>query len=206
MTKYGSCFKRVIDIAFAFWGFVILSPILVFFALRIKIEDGGPVFYRGERVGLEGKLFRIFKFRTMVMNADKIGGSSTSDDDPRITQVGRFLRKYKLDELPQLINVLVGDMSLVGPRPQVKWAVDRYSKEERIILNFRPGVTDYASLFFSNEGEILKGSKNPDHDYLEKIHPIKMNLAMKYVQNHSLLVDIKIIFKTIAMVVKRSGG
>jgi lipopolysaccharide/colanic/teichoic acid biosynthesis glycosyltransferase len=142
----------------------------------------------------------------MVVDAENMGASSTSDDDARITHFGRFLRKYKLDELPQLINVLVGDMSLVGPRPQVKWAVDRYSKEEQAILNFRPGITDYASLLFSNEGEILKGSKSPDQDYLEKIHPIKMNLAMKYVQNHSLLVDIKIILKTIAVVVKRSGG
>lgn len=198
--------KRIFDIIFAFLGLFVLSPILVIFASIIKISDGGSVFYRGERVGLHGRPFFIFKFRTMVVNADKIGGSSTSDDDPRITQVGRFLRKYKLDELPQLINVLVGDMSLVGPRPQVKWAVDLYSDEEKVILNFRPGITDYASLLFSNEGEILKGSKNPDQDYLEKIHPIKTDLAMKYVQNHSLMVDIQIILKTIAVVFKGSGG
>ena len=198
--------KRFFDIAAAAAGFLFLSPFLFFIALRIRREDGGPVFYRGERVGLHGKPFRIYKFRTMVVDAEKLGASSTSDDDARITRIGRFLRKYKLDELPQLINVLVGDMSLVGPRPQVKWAVDRYSEEEKVILNFRPGITDYASLLFSNESEILKGSKNPDQDYLEKIHPIKTNLAIKYVQNHSLMVDIKIILKTIAVVVKRSGG
>lgn len=164
------------------------------------------MFYRGLRVGLRGQPFCIFKFRTMLVDAEKMGASSTSDDDARITHIGKFLRKYKLDELPQLINVLVGDMSLVGPRPQVKWAVDRYSKDEKVILNFRPGITDYASIFFSNEGEILKGSKNPDQDYLEKIHPIKTNLALKYVQDHSLLGDIKIILKTIAVVVNKAGG
>lgn len=198
--------KRFFDIVAAALGLLFLSPIFFFIALRIRRDDGGQVFYRGDRVGLHGKPFRIFKFRTMVVDAENLGVSSTSDDDLRITRIGNFLRKYKLDELPQLINVLVGDMSLVGPRPQVKWAVDRYSKEEKVILNFRPGITDYASLLFSNEGEILKGSKNPDQDYLEKIHPIKTNLAMKYVQNHSLMVDIKIILKTIAVVVKRSGG
>ena len=198
--------KRLFDIAAATAGLASLSPVLLWSAWHIKSDDGGPVFYRGERVGLRGKPFRIFKFRTMVVDAEKLGASSTSDDDIRITRIGNFLRKYKLDELPQLINVLVGDMSLVGPRPQVKWAVDLYSEEEKVILNLRPGITDDASLLFSNEGEILKGSKNPDQEYLKKIHPIKTNLAMKYVQNHSLLVDIKIILKTIAMVAKRSGG
>lgn len=186
----------------ALLGVIILSPILLFFALWIKIADGGSVFYRGVRVGCHGKLFRIFKFRTMVVNAEKLGASSTSDDDERITNIGRFLRKYKLDELPQLINVLIGDMSLVGPRPQVKWAVDLYSEEEKAILSVRPGITDYASLVFSNEGEILKGSKNPDQDYLEKIHPIKTKLGLQYVQNRSLLEDVSIILKTIVRVIK----
>jgi len=186
----------------ALLGLIILSPILLFFSLWIKIADGGPVFYRGVRVGRHGKLFRIFKFRTMVVDAEKLGASSTSDDDERITNIGGFLRKYKLDELPQLINVLTGDMSLVGPRPQVKWAVNLYSEEEKAILSVRPGITDYASLVFSNEGEILKGSKNPDQDYLEKIHPIKTKLALQYVQNRSLLEDVSIILKTIARVIK----
>ena len=198
--------KRLFDILGSALGLCLLCPILLWVAWKIRRADKSPVFYRAIRVGRYGKPFRMFKFRTMVVDAERIGPSATSDDDQRITKVGKVLRKYKLDELSQLINVLVGDMSMVGPRPQVKWAVDLYSKEEKVILNIRPGITDYASLIFSNEGEILNGSKNPDQDYLEKIHPIKTNLAMKYVQNHSLLVDIKIILKTIAVVVKRSGG
>lgn len=195
--------KRIFDIIFAFSGLFVLSPILVIFASIIKISDGGSVFYRGERVGLHGRTFFIFKFRTMVVNADKIGGSSTSDDDPRITQVGRFLRKYKLDELPQLVNVLKGDMSFVGPRPQVKWAVDRYTEEERRLLSIRPGITDYASLRFPNEGEILKGSKDPDKDYMEKIHPEKMRLSLEYLRNRSFWLDLKLILQTVAAIFRR---
>jgi lipopolysaccharide/colanic/teichoic acid biosynthesis glycosyltransferase len=195
--------KRLFDIAAAAAGLLLLSPLFAFIALHIRREDGGPVFYRGDRVGRHGRLFQIYKFRTMFVNAEKAGVSSTSEDDPRITRIGKSLRKYKLDELPQLINVLSGEMSLVGPRPQVKWAVDRYSDDEREILTVRPGITDYASLHFSNEGEILKGSKNPDQDYLEKIHPLKTRLALKYVRNHSMLMDIKIILKTITVVAKK---
>lgn len=198
--------KRIFDIVCSAGGLILLSPLLLWISWRIKREDSGPVLYRGERVGLHGRIFRIFKFRTMVVNAEKLGHSSTSDNDPRITRSGKFLRKYKLDELPQLINVLKGDMSLVGPRPQVKWAVDLYSEEENAILSVRPGITDYASLIFSNEGELLKGSDNPDQDYLKKIHPIKTKLALKYVQDHSLLEDIKVILKTIVVAFKGSGG
>jgi lipopolysaccharide/colanic/teichoic acid biosynthesis glycosyltransferase len=133
----------------------------------------------------------------MVVDAEKLGASSTSDDDPRITRIGKFLRKYKLDELPQLINVLKGDMSFVGPRPQVKWAVDLYTEEEKALLNVRPGITDYASLRFPNEGEILKGSKDPDKDYMEKIHPEKMRLGLEYVRNRSFWLDIKLILQTV---------
>jgi lipopolysaccharide/colanic/teichoic acid biosynthesis glycosyltransferase len=182
---------------------MILSPLLLWAAWRIRREDGGPVFYRGERVGLQGKPFRIFKFRTMVVDAEKIGASSTSDDDPRITRIGKILRKYKLDELPQLINVLKGDMSLVGPRPQVKWAVDRYTEEERRLLSIRPGITDYASLRFPNEGEILKGSKDPDKDYMEKIHPEKMRLSLEYLRNRSFWLDLKLILQTVAAIFRR---
>jgi lipopolysaccharide/colanic/teichoic acid biosynthesis glycosyltransferase len=195
--------KRALDIAAATLGLVLLSPLFLFLAWRIRREDGGPVFYRGSRVGRHGRLFKIYKFRTMFVDAEKAGSSSTSNDDPRITAIGKPLRKYKLDELPQLINVLIGDMSMVGPRPQVKWAVDRYSEEEKEILNVRPGITDYASLHFSNEGEILRGSKNPDQDYWEKIHPLKTRLALKYVRGHSMLTDIKIILKTITAVLRK---
>lgn len=192
--------KRLIDISSSLMGLITLWPLLLWIGIRIKNEDGGPVFYRGERVGYRGKLFHIFKFRTMVADAEKLGASSTSDDDTRITRIGRFLRKYKLDELPQLINVFIGDMSIVGPRPQVQWAVDLYSPSEREILNVRPGITDLASLLFANEGEILKGSLDPDMDYLKKIHPEKIRLSLEYVRDHSLWGDMKIILQTILVV------
>lgn len=188
--------KRLFDIIFSLFGLIIFFPILLVLAIIIKSGDGGPIFYRGVRVGRNGKLFKIFKFRTMVVNAEKIGGSSTADDDPRITKIGKFMRKHKLDELPQLINVLKGEMSFVGPRPQVAWAVDLYTKEEEKLLTVKPGVTDYASIKFRNEAEILKGSANPDKDYLEKIAPEKLRLGLEYVKNHSLWLDIKLIFTT----------
>ena len=137
-----------------------------------------------------------------MMNAEKIGASSTSEDDIRITGIGRFLRKYKLDELPQLINVLKGEMSFVGPRPQVKWAVDLYTPEERKVLTVRPGITDYSSVQFPNEGEILKGSADPDKDYMQKIHPEKMRLSLEYVKMQSFWIDTKIILQTIIKVIK----
>ena len=194
--------KRIFDIVGAVVGLAAVSPLIGWLAWRIKIEDGGPIFYRGLRIGLNAKPFRIYKFRTMLLDADKIGPSSTSEDDPRVTKIGRLLRAHKLDELPQLINVLSGNMSFVGPRPQVKWAVDLYDDKEKVILNVRPGITDYASLHFSNEGEILKGSTDPDKDYIEKIHPLKTKLAVKYVNKNSLFVDVKIIVKTLATLFK----
>jgi lipopolysaccharide/colanic/teichoic acid biosynthesis glycosyltransferase len=203
MKKYGSYLKRLFDVSFALIGFVIVSPILLFLVLRIKIEDGGPVFYCGERVGLRGSLFRIFKFRTMVMDAEKLGASSTSLDDLRITRIGKLIRKYKLDEIPQLINVLKGEMSLVGPRPQVSWAVDLYSEEERKLLSVRPGITDYASIKFRNEGNILKNSFNPDEDYLKKIAPEKIRLGLKYVNNNNMWIDLKIILATIGALFRK---
>ena len=188
--------KRCIDMVLSSLGLIILSPVLIVIATMIKKHDGGPVFYRGERVGLHGVSFRIYKFRTMVINAEKLGPSSTSEDDLRITKIGKFLRRYKLDELPQFINVLKGDMSFVGPRPQVRWAVDLYTPEEQEILTVRPGITDYASLRFVNEADILKGSPDPDKEYMEKIHPEKMHLSLEYVRNHSFWGDIKIILLT----------
>ena len=166
-------------------------------AWSIKREDHGPVFYRGERVGLHGKPFRIFKFRTMVVDAEKLGASSTSDDDVRITKIGRFLRRYKLDELPQLINVLIGDMSLVGPRPEVKKFTDLYTDEEKMILTIRPGITDWASIWNPDEGAILAGSTDPDRDYLEKIRPEKIRLQLKYVRERSFWTDLRIIILTL---------
>ena len=198
--------KRVFDIVCSLFGLVMLSPLLLWIAWRIKQEDNGPVFYRGMRVGLRGKPFRILKFRTMVVDAERMGPSSTAKEDPRITMIGHFLRQYKLDELPQLFNVLLGEMSFVGPRPQVQWAVDLYTPEERAILSVRPGITDYASLKFSNEAEILKGSVDPDKDYMEKIHPKKTRLALQYVGTQSFREDIRIILKTISTVMKSEEG
>lgn len=193
--------KWFFDIVVAAVGLLFLSPFLFFIALCIRREDSGPVFYRGERMGLHGKPFRIFKFRTMVVDAERLGASSTSDDDQRITTIGKFLRKYKLDELPQLMNVLVGDMSLVGPRPEVKKFTDLYMDEEKIILNVRPGITDWASIWNSDEGAILAGSTDPDKDYLEKIRPEKIRLQLKYVSEKSFWTDLKIILLTLKAII-----
>jgi lipopolysaccharide/colanic/teichoic acid biosynthesis glycosyltransferase len=161
--------KRVFDIVCALAGLVFLGPLLLWIAWRIRREDGGPVFYRVVRVGLHGKPFRIFKFRTMVVDAEKLGASSTSDDDPRITGIGKSLRKYKLDELPQLINVLKGDMSFVGPRPEVKKFTDLYTEEEKAILTVKPGITDWASIWNSDEAAVLAGAEDADEVYLKLI-------------------------------------
>jgi len=189
--------KRVFDIFFSFVGLIIFSPFLLVLSFIIKFDSPGPVFYRGMRIGKDGKPFKICKFRTMVVNADEIGGSSTSGDDPRITGVGKFLRRYKLDELPQLFDILRGKMSFVGPRPQVEWAVNLYSEEEKKILSMRPGITDWASLWNFHEEELLRGSENPDKDYMEKIHPKKMELSLEYIKHNSFWIDLKIILKTI---------
>lgn len=193
--------KRFFDIAAASFGLLLMSPFLLWIAWRIRQEDGGAVFYRGVRVGFNGKLFRIFKFRTMVMNAEKLGGFSTSDDDLRITRIGKFLRKYKLDELPQLINVLIGDMSLVGPRPEVKNFTDIYTKEEMAILSVRPGITDWASIWNVDEGAVLAGAADPEKAYEELIRPTKLKLQLKYVHEHSFLTDMKIIVLTVLAII-----
>jgi lipopolysaccharide/colanic/teichoic acid biosynthesis glycosyltransferase len=194
--------KRAFDIFGSTLGLVALSPLLACLAAAIKLDSRGPVLYKGPRVGINGKRFNILKFRSMVTNAEALGGSTTPEDDPRVTAVGRFLRANKLDELPQLWNVLTGDMSLVGPRPQVQWAVDLYTPEERLVLSVRPGITDYASLRFANEGEILKGSTDPDRDYMEKIHPEKMRLSLEYVRSRSFSGDLSIIAQTVGAVIR----
>jgi lipopolysaccharide/colanic/teichoic acid biosynthesis glycosyltransferase len=197
-----SVLKRLFDLLASLVALLLLSPLMGVLAWRIKRYDGGPVLYAGRRVGKGGKPFGMYKFRTMVMNADKIGGSSTPDDDPRITPIGKMLRRYKLDELPQLFNVVKGEMSLVGPRPQVQWAVDLYTPEQRQVLTVPPGITDYASVRFPNEGEILKGSTDPDRDYMEKIHPEKMRLSLEYVRQRSLLTDFKVIAQTFLAILR----
>lgn len=190
--------KRLFDIIFSTVGLIIVSPLFVLIALVIKLTDGGPVFYRGVRVGKAEKAFRMFKFRSMVVDADKIGGPSTSCDDVRLTRIGTFLRKWKLDELPQLIDVARGTMSFVGPRPEVPYYIDRLTPDEkRLILSVRPGITDYASLWNFNEAEILRGSADPEKTYQEKIWPEKKRLQIKYVKERSLLTDISLILQTL---------
>jgi lipopolysaccharide/colanic/teichoic acid biosynthesis glycosyltransferase len=149
------------DLVVSLVALLLLSPFLIYVAWKIKQGDGGPIFYRGERTGLHGKPFQIFKFRTMVVDAEKKGGASTADDDARITPVGQFLRKYKLDELPQFINVFKGDMSIVGPRPEVKRYTDLFTEEEKKILSVRPGITDWASIWNADEGAVLAGAVDP---------------------------------------------
>jgi len=188
--------KRLFDLICSVLAVVALSPLFALIALAIKLESEGPVFYRGVRAGRFGGEFGIFKFRTMVEHAEAIGSASTPEDDHRITRVGRILRKLKFDELPQLFNVFWGEMSLVGPRPQFPWVLERYTPEERTILTFRPGITDLASIRFRNEGEILRGSPNPDKDYFEKIHPEKMRLSLEYVREQSFWLDCKILLRT----------
>lgn len=195
--------KRLFDILFSLLGIIVLSPILVIVALAIKKSSPGPVFFKGERIGKNRVPFRMFKFRTMVVDADKLGGPSTASDDPRLTRIGLFLKKYQLDELPQLFNVFLGQMSLVGPRPEVKVYVDMMTEEERkTILSVRPGMTDWASLWDFHEGEILKGSADPEQAYMEKIRPQKLKLQIKYVKERSFIVDLKIIFETVFKVLK----
>lgn len=190
--------KRLFDIAFSCIGLIVISPVLIACAAAIKLVDSGPVFYRGVRIGMAGKPFRMFKFRSMVVNADKIGGPSTAGDDARLTRIGTFLRKWKLDELPQLIDVLRGTMSFVGPRPEVPYYIDLLTMEEKeIILSVRPGITDYASLWNFDEAQILRGSTDPEKTYQEKIWPEKKRLQIKYVKEKSLLTDISIILQTL---------
>lgn len=194
--------KRFFDFLFSFIGLVLASPLLAILALWIVIDDPGPIFYRGERMGRYGHPFRIFKFRSMVVNADKIGGLSTSQQDPRVTRSGRFIRRYKLDELPQLINVFLGQMSFVGPRPEVRQYVEQYTENEKRILTVRPGITDWASIWNSDEGTVLASYADPDKAYETVIRPTKLKLQLEYVQHHNLWSDIKIIVYTVLRIVK----
>lgn len=201
--------KRIFDITAALIGLILFSPFFLILAVAIKLETPGPVFYRGDRVGKNGIPFKIFKFRTMVQNADQIGGTSTSSADPRVTETGHFIRRFKLDEIAQLINVLIGDMSIVGPRPEVQKFVDMYTEEETRILTVRPGITDWASIRFHNEGEIIEASgiEDPDEAYAQLIRPEKLRLQMKYVTERNFWIDLTIIFKTLTTIVStRASG
>jgi len=201
--KINFMLKRLFDIIFSSLGLVLVSPLLLVIAILIKRDSAGPVFYRGIRVGRGGQPFRIFKFRTMVVGAEELGGPSAADDDPRVTKIGKALRKYKLDETPQFINVLKGEMSFVGPRPEVKEYVDMFTEEEQAILKVRPGMTDWATLWNSDEGAVLAAGGDPERIYAEKIRPKKIQLQLEYIKKRSFWVDIKIILQTIVTVILR---
>jgi lipopolysaccharide/colanic/teichoic acid biosynthesis glycosyltransferase len=188
--------KRIFDIIVSFIGLLILLPFLLILALAIILDSKGGVFYRQLRVGKNGKPFRIFKFRSMRSGSDKKGLLTVGNADMRITKVGKFIRKYKLDEFAQLINVLTGDMSLVGPRPEVPKYVDMYTTEQKEVLKVKPGITDYASIEYSDENELLAKSENPEKTYIEEIMPAKLALNKKYIENISLKTDIQIIWMT----------
>jgi lipopolysaccharide/colanic/teichoic acid biosynthesis glycosyltransferase len=188
--------KRLLDIAISFCGLLVLLPLLTGLGLWIIFDSPGPVFYRGARAGRFGMPFCIYKLRTMMANAEKAGGAETPADDPRITRAGHFLRRYKLDELPQLINVLKGEMSLVGPRPEVIEEVVLYTAEEKNLLLARPGITDWASIKFRDEDEILRGSTDPHRAYHELIRPEKVRLGLHYVRHRSLIMDLHILLAT----------
>jgi len=196
--------KRLFDFIASFCGLILLSPVFVLAALWIKIDSRGSIFFRQERVGFQGEGFRIHKFRTMVLDAEKKGKQITVGADSRITTVGRALRKYKLDELPQLIDVLIGDMSLVGPRPEVPKYIDCYSDDEKHdVLSVKPGITDNASIEFRDESELLASSKDPEAAYINEVLPKKIALYRKYVKERSFFGDVAIIFKTIFLIVKK---
>ena len=193
---------RLLDIMLSLLGLLFLLPIFLILAVWIKFDSQGSIFFRQIRVGKDGRDFRIYKFRTMIVNAEKMGIITIGERDPRITNSGYFLRKYKLDELPQLINVLKGEMSFVGPRPEVRKYVKMYNQEQLKILTVKPGITDYASIEYINEDEILGKSLNPEKTYIEEIMPQKIKYNMKYINNKTVIEYFKIIFLTIIKIIK----
>ena len=194
--------KRLFDVLASGLGLLVLSPLFLVLALWIKLDSKGPVFYRQVRVGRNNKDFRIFKFRSMRVGADKGSLVTIGGHDPRVTRSGYFIRKFKLDELPQLINVFLGDMSLVGPRPEVRHYVDYWTPEQMHVLDVRPGITDPASIKFRNENELMGQADDPEKYYIEVIMQEKIRLYLEYVHNHSFLGDIGLIFKTFWTIVK----
>ena len=200
MIPYRNCLKRTFDILFSSIGLLMLLPVFLVMAVWIKADSEGPVFYRQVRVGMHGKLFRIFKFRSMRLGSDKASQITIGERDSRITRSGIIIRKYKLDELPQLINVFIGDMSFVGPRPEVPKYVDLYTEAQRHVLDVRPGITDRASIRYINENELLGKANNPEDYYIHTIMPDKLSINLEYVKNNSFMDDVTIIFKTLSKI------
>ncbi|HEY9601599.1 MAG TPA: sugar transferase [Allocoleopsis sp.] len=195
--------KRLFDVVVSLAGLIVAAPVLIPVCILIWLQDFASPFYIAPRVGKNGRIFKMVKLRSMVMNADKSGVDSTGANDRRITPIGKFVRSYKLDELAQLWNVLKGDMSLVGPRPNVQREVNIYTDVERRLLSVQPGITDISSIVFADEGEILKGSLDPDLDYNQLIRPWKSRLGLLYVENRSVALDTKLIALTILAVISR---
>lgn len=189
--------KRLFDIVFSFLLIILFLPLLLIIAFWVKLDSKGPFFYLQSRVGQGNRDFKLFKFRTMKVDSDKKGLLTVGHRDSRITSAGYYLRKYKLDELPQLFNVFKGDMSLVGPRPEVRKYVDMYNEEQLKVVSIRPGITDYASIQFVNENELLKDAENPEKLYIDEIMPQKLAINLEYIQDQNFFKDIKIIFLTI---------
>ena len=189
--------KRLFDITASFFGIIILSPLFIFISLWVGLSSKGGVFYKQIRVGKNNKDFKLYKFRSMRVNSDKQGLLTVGSKDSRITKAGYFIRKYKIDELPQLFNVLKGDMSFVGPRPEVRRYVDLYSEEQMKVLSVRPGITDPASIKYRNENDILSSQSNPEQYYIQHIMPDKLKINIDYINTRTFIKDIKIIFQTI---------
>lgn len=196
--------KRLFDIVFSLLGLIFISPIFILLSQIIVLDSQGGVFFRGVRVGRYGKDFRIFKFRSMVKDAEGKGKWNVGDNDSRITRIGHFLRKSKLDELPQLINVLIGDMSFVGPRPELRYYVDMYTERERRILEMKPGITDWASVTHFKQFVSFTQSADPDKEYVEKIRPLKLELQLYYYEHRSFWMDIRIIIFTVSKMIFRN--
>jgi lipopolysaccharide/colanic/teichoic acid biosynthesis glycosyltransferase len=195
--------KRAFDLLAAGLGLLLLSPVFLALAVAVRLDSPGPVFFRQERVGRGGRPFRIFKFRSMRVDAEKLGGQLTVSRDPRVTRVGALLRKAKLDELPQLINVVTGDMSLVGPRPEVPRYVAKYDDRQRRVLEVRPGITDPASIEYRNENDLLDAATDPESTYLREIMPAKLELNLTYLERRSLVSDVIIILRTFGELLRR---
>ncbi len=193
--------KRAFDFLFSVIGLVAITPVMLLLALIITIDSKGGVFYKQVRIGKNKKPFKLYKFRSMSTDADKKGLLTVGNKDSRITKIGYYLRKYKLDELPQLINVLFGNMSFVGPRPEVEKYVELYNQEQLMVFNVKPGITDWASIKYVNENEILAKSSQPEKTYIEEIMPAKLKLNLEYVKHNNVFVDIKIILLTIKAII-----